>query len=67
LLQRLIKYLAQNVGSINSTNNISNYLRNEKTIEGNKNMLLGYRDTERGISLKILYSLSLLEEGLMYL
>ncbi|MDR2251229.1 MAG: ATP-binding protein [Endomicrobium sp.] len=36
LLQRLIKYLAQNVGSINSTNNISNYLRNEKTIEGNK-------------------------------
>jgi predicted AAA+ superfamily ATPase len=111
LLQRLIKYLAQNVGSINSTNNISNYLRNEKTIEDNKkhsnktienyitdlknafifyeakrydikgkeifktntknyivdtgfrNMLLGYRDTDRGHILENIIFFELIRRG----
>jgi len=111
LLQRLVKYLSQNVSSINSTNNISNYLRNEKAIEGNKkysnktvenyiaalenafifyeakrhdikgkeilktntkkyivdtgfrNMLLGYRDTDRGHILENVIFFELIRRG----
>ncbi|MDR3244002.1 MAG: DUF4143 domain-containing protein, partial [Elusimicrobiota bacterium] len=111
LLKRLVEFLAQNIGSINSVNSISNFLVSQKIIEssgkypnrtienyilalqdafifydikrydirgksllktlgknyivdiGLRNMLLGYRDTDRGHILENIIYIELIRRG----
>ncbi len=69
LLKKLVMFLADNVGSINSPNSIGNILSSEGPIEkgknyimdiGFRNMLLGYRDVDRGHILENIVYLELL-------